>query len=175
MDHFEEEGSFSFYFWKFFIVNIINIICLLIAYFILRVYCLLIANRFFKKMANKIIKAPINLYFDVTPSGWILNRFSKDLQLIDDDLGFNTFNLLDWALSVIFTLYVACLISFWILTSLPFMVLLIVIFSKYFLRCYWELVRLEQLSFSPIISHLGEGINGSSTIWAYGRQKYDHQ
>lgn len=169
MDHFEETGSFQYYFWKFFYINMIHIFTILLAYFIIWYYSLIVSNRFFKKMANKIIKAPINLYFDVTPSGWILNRFSKDMQLIDDDLGFNTFNLLDWALSVIFTLYVACLISFWILTSLPFMLLLIFLFSKYYLGCYWELVRLEQLSFSPIISHLGEGINGSSTIWAYGR------
>lgn len=44
MDHFEEIGSFKFYFWKFFIVNIINIVCLLGAFFILRIYCLIISN-----------------------------------------------------------------------------------------------------------------------------------
>lgn len=27
--------------------------------------------------------APINLYFDVTPIGRILNKFSKDIQVID--------------------------------------------------------------------------------------------
>ena len=34
-------------------------------------------------MVAKILNAPINLYFDTTPIGRILNRFSKDLQLIE--------------------------------------------------------------------------------------------
>jgi len=29
-------------------------------------------------MLSKVLNAPINLYFDVTPIGRILNRFSKD-------------------------------------------------------------------------------------------------
>jgi ABC-type multidrug transport system fused ATPase/permease subunit len=34
-------------------------------------------------MVARILNAPINLYFDTTPIGRILNRFSKDLQLIE--------------------------------------------------------------------------------------------
>jgi ABC-type multidrug transport system fused ATPase/permease subunit len=36
------------------------------------------------KIFAKVIRAPINLYFDVTPIGKILNRFSKDLQVLDN-------------------------------------------------------------------------------------------
>jgi len=36
------------------------------------------------KILGKVIRAPINLYFDVTPIGKILNRFSKDLQVLDN-------------------------------------------------------------------------------------------
>ena len=34
-------------------------------------------------MIERVIAAPINLYFDVTPTGRILNKFSKDLNLIE--------------------------------------------------------------------------------------------
>jgi hypothetical protein len=30
-------------------------------------------------MIDQTLKAPINLYFDTTPTGRIMNRFSKDL------------------------------------------------------------------------------------------------
>jgi len=30
-------------------------------------------------MIKKVMGAPVNLYFDVTPIGRILNKFSKDL------------------------------------------------------------------------------------------------
>jgi ABC-type multidrug transport system fused ATPase/permease subunit len=32
-----------------------------------------------ENMISKILNAPINTFFDVTPSGTIMNRFSKDL------------------------------------------------------------------------------------------------
>jgi ABC-type multidrug transport system fused ATPase/permease subunit len=34
-------------------------------------------------MIEKVLNAPINLYFDITPIGRILNRFSKDLTVIE--------------------------------------------------------------------------------------------
>ena len=40
------------------------------------------------KIFAKVIRAPINIYFDVTPIGKILNRFSKDLQVLDNQLCF---------------------------------------------------------------------------------------
>jgi ABC-type multidrug transport system fused ATPase/permease subunit len=36
-----------------------------------------------QQMLNRVINAPINLYFDITPIGRILNRFSKDLSIMD--------------------------------------------------------------------------------------------
>ena len=39
-------------------------------------------------MLAKVLRAPINLFYDVTPIGKILNRFSKDLQVMDQQLCF---------------------------------------------------------------------------------------
>ena len=39
-----------------------------------------------KEMFSKIIRAPVNLFFDRVPAGRILNRFSKDLGGVDDSL-----------------------------------------------------------------------------------------
>ena len=35
-------------------------------------------------MINRVLKAPINLFYDITPTGLIINRFSKDLPAIDN-------------------------------------------------------------------------------------------
>lgn len=40
-------------------------------------------------MLDYVMNAPINLYFDVTPIGRILNKFSKDLEVADLQQGFN--------------------------------------------------------------------------------------
>ena len=39
-------------------------------------------------MLRNIFEAPVNLYFDQTPIGRILNRFSKDLNVLDTQLPF---------------------------------------------------------------------------------------
>jgi len=37
-------------------------------------------------LLERVLKAPINLFFDVTPIGKILNRFSNDLNVLDGSL-----------------------------------------------------------------------------------------
>jgi len=34
-------------------------------------------------MIMQVLRAPINLFFDVTPTGRILNKFTKDLNTIE--------------------------------------------------------------------------------------------
>jgi len=37
-------------------------------------------NNIHSEMIKGVLNAPINLFFDVTPTGVIINRFSKDLE-----------------------------------------------------------------------------------------------
>ena len=41
-----------------------------------------------EQMITKVMNAPINTFFDVTPVGTIMNRFSKDLQVLDSSTAF---------------------------------------------------------------------------------------
>ena len=37
-------------------------------------------------MIKAVLLAPINLFYDVTPTGVVLNRFSKDLEVLDNEI-----------------------------------------------------------------------------------------
>jgi hypothetical protein len=37
-------------------------------------------------MIKAVLQAPINLFYDVTPTGVVLNRFSKDLEVLDNEI-----------------------------------------------------------------------------------------
>ncbi len=54
---------------------------------------LLAAKTFHKNMLNSIMKAKIR-FFDLNPSGRIMNRFSKDIGNLDDVLPVTLFDFL---------------------------------------------------------------------------------
>jgi len=53
---------------------------------IMRIQSVQFARFIHREMFSKIIRAPVNLFFDRVPTGRVLNRFSKDLSTIDDYL-----------------------------------------------------------------------------------------
>ena len=77
-------------FWKAFTLSIIHPLGHAVLIFIIVMLIIWSTLRKTKKLHEgmfwKIINAPINLYFDKTPSGKILNRFSNDIDQIDSRL-----------------------------------------------------------------------------------------
>lgn len=138
---------------------------------ILWIFCSIEASRkLHERMANAIFRSPMS-FFDTTPTGRILNRFSSDIYRVDEVLA-RVFNMLfvNMARSC-FTLGV---ISF----STPAFVALIVPLAltyywiqRYYLRTSRELKRLDSVSRSPIYAHFQESLGGVSTIRAFRQQE----
>ncbi|EGG21172.1 ABC transporter C family protein [Cavenderia fasciculata] len=126
---------------------------------------LVLHNQLFKAL----LRAPM-WFFDTTPLGRIINRFTRDLDGID--------NLLAPALSqylVFFTTVVATLIIISIITPFLLVPLAPIIIIYYILQYFYrftsrELQRLESISRSPIFAHFGETLSGVQTIRAYRQQ-----
>ena len=106
-------------------------------------------------------------FFETTPIGRILNRFSNDIYKIDEVIP-RTFSM--FFRNCVSVTFVMVVIS----TSTPAFVLLILPFAllymyiqRYYLRTSRELKRLESITRSPIYSHFQESLGGISTIRAY--------
>ncbi|KAF4123187.1 ABC-type bacteriocin/lantibiotic exporter [Geosmithia morbida] len=138
---------------------------------VLWIFCSIEASRkFHERMANAIFRAPMS-FFDTTPAGRILNRFSSDIYKIDEVLA-RTFNQL--LVSTTRSLFTLAVIS----VSTPAFVGLIVPLvgayywiQRYYLRTSRELKRLDSVSRSPIYAHFQESLGGVSTIRAYRQQQ----
>ncbi|KAK8352970.1 hypothetical protein V6Z12_A05G127200 [Gossypium hirsutum] len=122
-------------------------------------------------LLNKVINAPAQ-FFDQTPGGRILNRFSSDLYTIDDSLPFilnillaNFVGLLGIAvvLSYVQVFFLLLLFPFWyIYSKLQF----------FYRSTSRELRRLDSVSRSPIYASFTETLDGSSTIRAFHSEDY---
>lgn len=130
-------------------------------------YSAFYASRYFHDtMANAVLRLPMS-FFDTTPIGRIMNRFSNDVSMID--------NMALWLLIAFFELVMETLIRVGIVVyNLPFMsvvilflLLLYIYFRNRYIPGLRELSRLRSTLKSPVLSHLQESVNGLETVRAY--------
>lgn len=76
------DGSSKYFMWFMIFIGISGVFLLLSNYFIF-LYGRLIGHYLFKDINFKLFHAPINKYFDVTPSGVIQNWLSKEMNTVD--------------------------------------------------------------------------------------------
>ncbi|XP_054675057.1 ATP-binding cassette sub-family C member 10 isoform X2 [Grus americana] len=117
------------------------------------------------QLLQRALKATVT-FFDTTPTGRILNRFSSDLYCVDDSLPFilniflaNMYGLLGMLVIITYGLP-------WIgLVLLPLGALYFSI-QRYYRRTSRELKRLYSVTLSPIYTHFSETLSGLSSIRA---------
>ncbi|NXL15371.1 MRP7 protein, partial [Setophaga kirtlandii] len=117
------------------------------------------------RLLQRVLKATVT-FFDSTPTGRILNRFSSDLYCVDDSLPFilniflaNIYGLLGMLVIMTYGLP-------WIgLVLLPLAVVYFFI-QRYYRFTSRELKRLHSITLSPIYTHFSETLSGLSTIRA---------
>ena len=128
-----------------------------------------------KKLHNQLIayvfRAPINLFFDVTPIGKILNRFSKDMAVIDEQIYFNIGGFLVCLWQSIACLIVASVAVPYILAIIAFFMILSICLFKYAMKGYTDCYRIESVVMSPILSFFQETFNGGSVIRAFNKDE----
>jgi len=122
------------------------------------------------RMLDRIMHCPM-AFFDTTPQGRILNRFGKDVDVLDGSM---PMILRGWI-----TCLFSCIATFLvIMVTTPYAVIpiFLVLTGYYFVQRVYvatsrQLKRLESTSRSPIYSHFGETLAGAAVIRAYGLQQ----
>ena len=87
------------------------------------VFALTIGIKLFRDMLKRLLFAPINLYFDVTPSGVILNRFSKDLRVVEIELMDVILSQVGAFMGIVIGVVLVALNFIWILIIVPIVVI----------------------------------------------------
>lgn len=105
-------------------------------------------------------------WFDRTPSGRIINRFTKDMYSIDMLLAMMMEFAVSTTLGVIGILVVIAVIVPISLAGFLVLAFLYVWTSEYYRRSNRELQRLESIRRTPIFTHFAETLSGTASIRA---------
>jgi len=121
-------------------------------------------------LLKRVVYAPMS-WFDTTPLGRILNRFSKDVASVDDILP-RTFSMFfKCVFDVLATLVVITV------ATPPFLAVMVPVFliyfftQRYYVATSRQLKRLESVTRSPIYSHFGETLSGVTSIRAFSKEQ----
>lgn len=161
----DQSTEFYFIFFAAFTFGTIILTIIRSYWFILT--CLRASRNLHHKLLNAVLAAPVNTYFDVTPIGRILNRFSKDLDNMDSLLPDFFLQTLQNCFHVA-AIAVICIISspYFILLFIPIVILFYFI-QLFFRKSSREMKRMDSITRSPVYSFFDETLQGMMTIHAF--------
>ncbi|XP_033103781.1 multidrug resistance-associated protein 5-like isoform X2 [Anneissia japonica] len=120
---------------------------------------------------RKVFNSPM-IFFDTTPSGQIMNRFSQDLDEVDVQLPITMEMFFLYLFGVLFALIVISVVFPMNLIGLAISFVLFAMLGRLFKRCLSDLKRLDNISRAPYLSHLTATIQGVQTVRAYAKENH---
>ncbi|XP_066475389.1 multidrug resistance-associated protein 1-like [Tiliqua scincoides] len=122
------------------------------------------------QMLDSVLRLPLQ-YFETNPVGQIINRFTKDMFIVDIRFHYYLRTWLNCTLDVIGTILIVVFASpLFILVVIPLGYLYFII-QRYYISSSRQIRRLNGASHTPIISHFSETLLGVSTVRAFGHQE----
>ncbi|XP_036005136.1 ATP-binding cassette sub-family C member 9 isoform X1 [Fundulus heteroclitus] len=155
-----------YYLHVFFVLCAAGIILCLITSLSVEFLGLSAATNLHHNLLNKIIHAPIR-FFDVTPLGQILNRFSADTNIIDQHIPPTLESLTRSTLLCLSAIGVIASITPAFLVALVPLAVAFYFIQKYFRVASKDLQDLDDSTQLPLLCHFSETAEGLTTIRAF--------
>ncbi|KAG5671138.1 hypothetical protein PVAND_001351 [Polypedilum vanderplanki] len=124
------------------------------------------ARNLHSRLFYNVLRLPMS-FFDTTPLGRIVNRFSRDTDMIDAYLPFMMFSWTGMLFSCIGTIIVISYSTPWFLIVVVPLVAGYYFIQRFYIKTSRQLKRIESITRSPVYSHFGESVSGQSVIRAY--------
>ncbi|KAI9797008.1 MAG: hypothetical protein M1833_005841 [Piccolia ochrophora] len=118
---------------------------------------------------TRVLRAPMS-FFDTTPLGRITNRFSKDVDTMDNTLT-DAMRMYFFTLAMILSVFILIIVFFHFFAIALVPLFCVFLFSAgYYRASAREMKRHEAVLRSVVFSRFGEALAGTASIRAYGLQ-----
>ena len=122
-----------------------------------------------REMVTSVLRAPLN-FFESTPVGRLVQRFTRDLDQIDQQLPGSFGQFVASTLAIISAMLAVSVVTpSFAIFGVPILVVYLFI-TNFYRQVARELKRLDSVSRSPIFAHFGESLDGLPVIRSFRRQ-----
>ncbi|CAG2118659.1 unnamed protein product, partial [Medioppia subpectinata] len=118
----------------------------------------------------RILRTPIS-FFDNNPVGRILNRFTKDMGIVDEMLPSTGFDLNLTMTQALGIIIVVAMVNPYLIIPAVVLIILSIIVRGIYIKCARDIKRFEGLTRSPVFTHVSTTLNGLASVRAYGAQE----
>ena len=122
-------------------------------------------NRMFKGVLFSSLR-----FYESNPVGRILNRFSKDQQVVDELLPVTFFDTLQSLIMVLGSIVIIGIANPWVLFILIPLIPIFLWLRRYYLQTSRSVKRIESVTRSPIYALFSSSLSGLMTIRAFGME-----
>ncbi|KAI9221481.1 P-loop containing nucleoside triphosphate hydrolase protein [Blastocladiella britannica] len=135
-------------------------------YFFMAVVAIRGARATMDKLLKNTLALPMS-FFDTTPSGRLLNRFSNDQKSVDGQIPAVLSQLQFMAFSVV-GIFITAIVAapYFIVALIPLLAIFLAI-QSFYLTASREVQRINMVTTSPVFNHFSETLDGLATVRAY--------
>eukprot|EP00466_Bigelowiella_natans_P015206 jgi/Bigna1/46166/estExt_Genewise1.C_20256 len=139
-------------------------------------YLSIVSSKFVHSKLLRNLQAAPMAFFDTTPTGRITNRFSRDMDAIDQNLAMEIY----WFIRTLFqaismVIVIAVTIIYFTILAVPLAVLYYNL-MQYYRGASRDVKRIDSISKSPIFTHFSTTLEGLSSIRAFGQaDRFKHK
>ncbi|KAL5121776.1 Transporter of the ATP-binding cassette (ABC) [Pleosporales sp. CAS-2024a] len=128
------------------------------------------SRRIHERLIQKITHAKFR-FFDQTPLGQLMNRFSKDIEAVDQEVAPCAIGVVHCFASIVTIVVLITVITPGFLIAASFISVLYFLIGRFYINSSRDLKRLESVHRSPLYQQFGETLSGMTTIRAYGDER----
>ncbi|XP_053813142.1 ATP-binding cassette sub-family C member 6 isoform X1 [Vidua chalybeata] len=130
----------------------------------------LASHQLFLQLLSSVMRSPM-FFFEQTPIGHLLNRFSRDMDAVDSVIPDKLKSMLGFLFNLLEIYLVIVVATPWAAMAIVPLTVLYAAFQHFYVSTSCQLRRMEAASRSPIYSHISETFQGSSVIRAHKDQQ----
>ncbi|XP_006872028.1 PREDICTED: multidrug resistance-associated protein 6 [Chrysochloris asiatica] len=127
------------------------------------------SRQLFRRLLWDVVRSPVS-FFEQTPTGNLLNRFSKETDTVDVDIPDKLRSLLTYVFGLLEVSLVVVVATPLVLVALLPLFILYAGFQSLYVASSCQLRRLESVRHSSVCSHIAEMFQGSTVIRAFRAQ-----